>query len=77
MALSVTIEVANIDSINPRGEGWGKRLEVDVVDMNLPSTVEISDIIEEYTKDDILSEIGIDYVSEWVERETGMKLTDE
>ena len=45
--------------------------------MNLPSTVEISDIIEEYTKDDILSEIGIDYVSEWVERETGMKLTDE
>ncbi|CDZ82919.1 hypothetical protein BN1086_01014 [Citrobacter koseri] len=66
MAISGTVKIKSITGITPEGDGWNRRLEVDVEDMDISDAFKADEIVNEYKVDDLLEAIGESDVASWL-----------
>jgi len=69
MSISATIKVKRINEISPYGDGWNRRIDIDVEDMEISDAIKADEIVPEYDADDLLEAIGETHVIKWLESE--------
>lgn len=66
MAISGTVKIKSITGITPEGDGWNRRLEIEVEDMEISEAFKADEIVSEYSADDLLEAIGDADVATWL-----------
>lgn len=75
MAISGTVKIKSITGMTPYGDGWNRRLEVDVEDMEISDAFGADEIVSEYKADDLLEAIGESNVATWL-KEQGYEVSE-
>ncbi|OON34647.1 hypothetical protein BTJ39_23820 [Izhakiella australiensis] len=67
MSIDATIKAKRINEISPYGDGYNRRIEIDVEDLEIAEAVKADEIVSEYDVDDLLDAIGESDVINWLE----------